>query len=353
MPDTRLKNQDHDIDTTLTTPLKNSTQVFAPDNQPDDTLGWFKFYENSAFNRLVCSPIDADKIEPYKGQFKYESNGIAFYSPNPETLKCIDCPCLLTLINMLKDLYKGREGGDITVKDYMERYHISDRSNARKILANTIDTLGNLMVELYYTTPQGEKRTMKVNILGAYESLQKGVARYKLNDDLIKFMTTLNNNMYGRLPDTINEVKDTDSLALLFMLCMSTRMNGTKTHYTLTIPVKSLIEATSLRDRYEKVVKRLGGLQQRIIDPFEKKLDSMKRYISLKWEYSHKDGTPLTDEELERVTYKDFINRHILFTISNYPISTLPDAKTDKRIPNGNGKSKKKKAQNGSKKTTD
>ena len=351
MPDNGLKNQEP-IDDTLpaaATPAPDK-DLFAP--QQSDTQGWFKFYENSAFNKIIYSPIDTDKIEPYKGQFKYESNGITFFSHNPETLKCIDCPCLLTLINMLKDLYKGSEGGEITVKDYMERYHISDRSNARKYLANTIDTLGNLMVELYYTTTQGEKRTMKVNILGAYESLQKGVARYHLNKDFIMYMTTLNNNMYGRLPDTINEVKDTDSLALLFMLCMSTRMNGTRSEYTLTIPVKSLIEATSFKEKYEKLVKRVGGLQLRIIDPFEKKLDGLRTYVNIRWEYCHKDGTPLTDEELRKNSYKDFISRYIRFTIADYPISTLPDAKTDKRIPNGNGKSKKK-AQNGSKKTTD
>lgn len=350
MPDTGLKNQDHDIDDALTTPPKNSTQVFAPDNKPDDERGWFKFYENSSFNKLICSPIDADKIEPYKGQFKYESNGITFYSPNPDTLKQVDCLCLLTFINMLRDLYRGIEGTEISVKDYMQRFHIPDRSNARKYLANSIDTLGNLMVELYYTTHQGERRTMKVNILGAYEPLQRGVARYHLNEDLIKFMTSLNNNMYGRLPDTINEIKDTDSLALLYMLCMSTRMNGTKTRYTLTIPVKSLIEATSFKEKYEKIVKRVGGLQQRIIDPFEKKLDSLRAYVNIKWEYCHQDSTPLTEEELRKNSYKDFISRYIRFTISDYPISTLPDTKTDKRIPNGNSK---KKAQGASKKTTD
>lgn len=347
MPDTRLKN--HELSNNILPCPEPTPELFTPDKE-DDTEGWFRYYENSAFNKIPTMHINPNKIVPYKGQFKYEAEGITLYSSNPDTLQNIDSYCLITLIHMLRNLKQGQEGGEITVKEYMQLFNISDRSNARKYLAHSIDTLGSLMLELYYWTPQNEKRTMKVPILGAFEPLQRGVARYHLNKDYILFMTTLNNDMSAWLPETFYQVKDKDTLALLLMLILGTRMNATKTHYTLIINVGTLLKTTSFDFKYHERIKDIGGLQQRLIDPFEKKLDGLRNYVSLQWEYCHDNGTPLTDEELNKqISYIDFTKRSIKFTICNYPISTLPDdKKIDKRIPNGNGK---KKALKGSSKT--
>ena len=64
--------------------------------------------------------------------------------------------------------------------------------------------------------------------------------------------------------------------------------------------------------KFVQVFQLNRSIDQRIITPFEKALDSLK---FVKWEYSNSKKVPLTEEQILSIDYKKFEKFYIKFDI--------------------------------------
>jgi len=84
------------------------------------------------------------------------------------------------------------------------------------------------------------------------------------------------------------------------------------------IAVKTLLAICPELPTYEEVIKTDRRLGARIIDPFERDMDSLSDIFS--WHYCHSNGSPLTKEETdERPSYEQFAARLVKVTWNQYP----------------------------------
>ena len=116
------------------------------------------------------------------------------------------------------------------------------------------------------------------------------------------------------------------------------------THYTMRnnqvkrtnniISVESLLKDIdeTILPSYETVMKGNGNVTQRIIDPFASALDKIADDSNgeFTWNFCKAGHEPLTDKELEKIDYKDFIRLYIEFDFNNLPV--LSDEEIEDRI---------------------
>lgn len=91
------------------------------------------------------------------------------------------------------------------------------------------------------------------------------------------------------------------------------------------ISVKKLLEhAEDTIPSYEDVIGTKGQqLEQRIMQPLEKALDTLEMEGIIQWEWCNSKKTQLTDEQLFEMDYYTFIDLYIHFEVMNYPDQTL------------------------------
>ena len=92
---------------------------------------------------------------------------------------------------------------------------------------------------------------------------------------------------------------------------------------------------------YEEVAKSDRHYDTRIIEPFERNMDTLDEVFT--WEYCHSNGVALTDEELQNFNYEIFSNLLIKIFWRNYPErelkpKKLPAKKKENKISNSDKK---------------
>ena len=86
------------------------------------------------------------------------------------------------------------------------------------------------------------------------------------------------------------------------------------------LSVKKLITAVPDLPTYEEVMAGNKTVSQRIIEPFERDLNELRRLGVLKsWEYSNAKGKVLTDEQAELKEYATWVNLYIQFELDMPP----------------------------------
>lgn len=87
-----------------------------------------------------------------------------------------------------------------------------------------------------------------------------------------------------------------------------------------TVAVETLLDASPETKTRMEVMAGNRNLTDRILDPFERDMDALDE--ALTWEYCHRNGAPLKDEELEIMDYSIFIKLNVKVFWRNYPDQT-------------------------------
>lgn len=90
------------------------------------------------------------------------------------------------------------------------------------------------------------------------------------------------------------------------------------------ISVRALLEHAYDIPSYKTVMESDRHVEKRIIEPFEKSLDSLGAMLS--WYYCNAGGEALTEVQLEKMSYQVFISSYIKYTVSNFPELPVADA---------------------------
>ena len=117
----------------------------------------------------------------------------------------------------------------------------------------------------------------------------------------------------------LNNKRNPNSFYFLRKIAEHKNMNVGKKNED-TISVKTLLSASPYLPAYKKVMATDRHLDTRIINPFERDMDALAD--TLKWEYCHRNGEPLSNEELSKFNYQLFKDCLIHTTWLDYPDQT-------------------------------
>lgn len=232
----------------------------------------------------------------------------------------------------------------IPLSEYMRIRGLKDRKDARKQVTEDLATLYNTSISFKDTIAGKEKAFFDMRICDFKGIDRRGNITFSFGS---AFYTLLKS--YPVMPTQpqlwkLNSKRNPNSYFLLRKLMEHKNMNIGKKNENI-IAVKTLLSVCGSIPSYEEVKTKLKrDFTNRIINPFERDLNALED--TLTWEYCHKNGKPLTDQELSEFNYSVFIDALILTHWKNYPDQTARLKAKEARNASKGDKSKTKKKKN-------
>lgn len=200
----------------------------------------------------------------------------------------------------------------ITLDDYMGLTGVKDKKEARAVIKDACDRLYHVsyIVETEGKTYKG--RLFSAQVVSSYG----GKFEMKFTPDYLRYCATIRPADFHRGLYRIRGKYNPYSWGLGHKLWSYYIINRGKARAN-RLSVKSLTEAVPDLPTYEEVISEGKHISQRIIEPFERDMDELKRVgFLLSWEYCNGRGTPLTNEQLENMDYSVWIKLYISFTLN-------------------------------------
>ena len=215
---------------------------------------------------------------------------------------------------------KGNPTVKFSLKDYMNKRGLKDVKEARKQVKDDLELLFNLSVNFTLNTDgKPRKRTIE-NFIDMRIIINKGIvhgivfATFEPN-----FCSMLQKSPVMVFPTLLWEVNNKynpNTYYLLRKISTHKNMNYGKKNEDV-IRVQTLLNSSPFLLTYEKVKLNDRNFSKHIIKPFERDLNACSDYFT--WGYCHKGNTPLSDEELQNLSYFDFAKCLVKFDCKNYP----------------------------------
>lgn len=231
----------------------------------------------------------------------------------------------------------------LPLEKFMELRGIKDGKEARKQVKKDLEILRVAAVN--FTEPRrngAPKNYYNLNISSG-AGIRNGVIVFSLTD---RFYQLLSGYPVMALPKQIyrlNDNKNPNSYDFFRKLSEHKNMNIGKKNENI-ISVKALADASKYLPSYKTVMSSDRHYDTRIITPFERDMDALAD--TLTWQYCHRNGEPLTDEELQNFNYQTFIECMVIVTWKDYPDQTA----RRERIEEARKEKKKREAKKGQKK---
>lgn len=218
---------------------------------------------------------------------------------------------------------------NLTLEDYMNKRRLKNRKEAKAQVKADLEILRRASLSWE------EKRGKKVVVFAFVNLADSGIIKRK-GDIIFTFGTTFYSSLlsYPVMPypsqlSALNSKRNPNSYFLLRRISEHKNMNIGKKNEDV-IAVKTLLAVASFIPSYEEVMATDRALNRRIIEPFERDMDALDE--TLTWEYCHSLGQPLTNTELENLTYDVFKGLLIRTSWKNYPDQTARLEKKAERI---------------------
>lgn len=234
----------------------------------------------------------------------------------------------------------------LSVEDYMKRRGLKDRKEARKQLTADLDVL--LKTSLTWEEKRGKSSVpyAGVNITDSWvwADGKKTAVAYTFGQTFYSVLMGYPVMPYPAQLQTLNAKRNPNSYYLLRKIAEHKNMNIGKKNEDI-IAVKTLLESSPYFPSYEEVMSADRHLDQRIIKPFERDMDALGE--TLTWHYCHSLDQPLTDEELDSLSFDTFKGLLVRTSWRHYPDQTARLERKTERIEQATKKkrtpSKKKK----------
>lgn len=227
----------------------------------------------------------------------------------------------------------------LPLKEYMRLRGLSDVKATREQVKEDLETLFRGRLSAKSDTGKGWDQDFYDIRICQGKGLRKGVIIFKYGYDLFNFLKTYNVMPMQEQLLGLNGKKNPNSYFLLRRIMEHKNMNVGKKNEDL-ISVKTLLESCPGLPSYEEVRAGRLGYDRKIKGPFERDLDALAN--TLRWEYCHRNGTPLTDTELAKFDYAIFIECLIHVIWNNYPDQTKRLEKQAARREEAKAAAKKK-----------
>lgn len=224
----------------------------------------------------------------------------------------------------------------LPIKEYMALCGLNDEKEARNQVKEDLEALYSLTISF---KGKGKSALDFVDFrLCDYKGIVNGTIIFNFSEP---FYGILKQYPIMRLPTSYFKIKakrNPNSTYFLRKISELKNMNCTGTNEDI-ISVQTLLDSTGELPRYEDIASK-GQIDQRIIKPFERDLDALSDTI--KWEYCHSKGVPLTDTELASMDYALFSSLLIKIEWVEYPEEVAEKAKERKAIAKAKAAPKKR-----------
>lgn len=205
--------------------------------------------------------------------------------------------------------------------EYMQMCGLSDVKSAREQVIEDLDALYSLSLSWLGNDKYGN--FVDVRLCGAKGIIENGIIVFNFSDPfyhcLLRYPIMVLPAGYFKL----NAKRNPNSPAFLRRIAEHKNMNIAKANAD-TVSVKTLLQCAEGLPDYSEI-QSMGGINQRIIEPFERDMDALTD--TLIWEYCHSNGEPLTDSELESMNYHTFTELLVKVYWKEYPTRPLERAK--------------------------
>lgn len=224
----------------------------------------------------------------------------------------------------------------LPLKEYMALCGLTDEKEARNRVKEDLEALYSLTISF---RGKGKSALDFVDCrLCDYKGIVKGTIIFNYSQPfygiLKQYPIMRLHNEYFK----INAKRNPNSAYFLRKISELKNMNATDSNEDI-IAVQTLLDSTDELPKYSDVVAK-GQIDQRIKTPFERDLDALSNVI--KWEYCHRKGMPLTDEELANMDYSLFSKLLIKIKWVEYPEEVAEKARERKAIAQAKAAAPKK-----------
>ena len=234
----------------------------------------------------------------------------------------------------------------LSLEEYMKKRGLKDKKEARKQVADDLETLFNTTISFKEKRKKGQEQDFHdIRIIDS-KGIRKGIITVSFGTVFYNILLGYPIMPYPAQLWELNSKRNPNSFYLLRKIAEHKNMNVGKKNEDI-IAVKTLLAVAPNLPSYEEVMNTDRAISRRIIEPFERDMDALED--TLTWTYCHSNNTPLTDEELSSMSYDTFISLLIKTDWKQYPDQTARLERKAERIEQAEqGKkrktSKKKKA---------
>lgn len=294
--------------------------------------------QGTATNELtkIRATKDNTKVDPFTHEMTIQGrNGFELLMQSGLELMDVDIaaaysPTTWQLFDMIvtEATESGMASRDVRISldQYIDSRGLKDRKEARNQVVKDLSLLR--ISAITFTEPKsradGKSRSVyKLNISSGFGISRDGIITFSFNDryfDLLKEYPVM---PYPQELLALRSAKN-DSYAFFRKITEHKNMNYWKKNADI-ISVKTLLSVATFIPTYEEVMAGNRHTDERIIQPFERNLDALRDTLS--WEYCHRNGESLTDEELNSFNYQTFKECMIHVTWADYPERENPPRK--------------------------
>ena len=208
----------------------------------------------------------------------------------------------------------------LPLKEYMEMRGRKDLDEAREQANYDLAVLSHIQIPVQKDL---DSEPVDMNICSYKNRIERGVIVFAFNPYFVKAVKDYWSVMsYPAEMLQVNTKKNPNTYNLFRRICEHKRMNYGRKNAD-RIGVKTLLEACPNIPKYE-AVKDIGGIEQRIIKPFERDLDVINAF---KWNYCGKNGAQIDIP----ASYDEFEKANIKIIWGEYPSQKIKPAKAKKK----------------------
>lgn len=228
---------------------------------------------------------------------------------------------------------------ELPLTTYMEKRGLKDRKETRKQVEEDLETLYNSSISLTESRSGKEQNFLDMRICDA-KGIKNGIINFSFGSTFFSLLKGYAVMHYPAPLYKINGKRNPYSYPLGRKITEHKNMNAGKRNENI-IAVKTLLKVCEGLPSKKEVAATNRNFTDRIIKPFERDLDALEDILT--WEYCHRNGTPLTNEELAQFSFETFESALILTHWKNYPDQTKRLADRQARIDEAKEAGKKKK----------
>ena len=231
----------------------------------------------------------------------------------------------------------------LPLSEYMEKRGLKDRKEARKQVMDDLETLFNAKISFKEKRGKEEQAFLDMRICDSKGINRKGDITFSFGSTFFALLKGYPIMPYPEQLLRLNSKRNPNSYALLRKIAEHKNMNAGKKNENI-IAVSTLLSACESIPDYESVKQSANNrhVTERIIEPFERDMNALEE--TLTWEYCHRNGSPLTEEELAQFDYRIFSESLIYTHWKDYPDQTKRLEKKAQKIEDAKkAKSKRRK----------
>ena len=227
----------------------------------------------------------------------------------------------------------------LSLEEYMEKRGLKDKKEARKQATDDLETLFNSKISFKEKRKKGQEQDFHdIRIIDS-KGIRKGIINVSFGTAFYNILIGYTIMPYPAQLFTLNSKRNPNSFYLLRKIAEHKNMNVGKKNEDI-IAVKTLLAVAPNLPPYKEVMEADRAVNRKIIEPFERDMDALEK--TLNWEYCHRNGQPLTDAELQALSYDTFKELLVKLNWIIYPDQTDRLARKAERIEQaGQGKKKK------------